>query len=128
MPLYVRAVPERKGEKNIFGPYPENKLQNTVTFARISSQKARFRPRREVYWICGGESPPILIRVYERGRRIFPPEDKSDGAREQYRAIRECLSRARGRCDAPPGASLPNADVFLKAKRLTGRFVCPFSR
>lgn len=128
MPLYVRAVPERPKEKNIYGPYPENKLQDIVTFARISSQKARFRPRREVYWICGGDSRPTLIRVYERGRRIFPPEEKGNGAREQYRAVRECLSRARGKCDVPPGAPLPKTGELLKAKRLTERFVCPFPR
>jgi hypothetical protein len=127
MPLYVRAAPEKKNEKNIYGPYPENKLQDIVTFARISSQKARFRPRREVYWVCG-TGAPILVRVYESGRRIYPPESRGDGAREQYRFIRECLSRARGKCDVRPGTPSLSTRDFLKARRLKKKFVCPFAR
>ncbi len=123
MPLFVKAVPKIKGEKNIYGPYPEKRLHNVVTYARMSSAKAKYRPRREVYWFCGAAGP-MLIRVYEHGRRVYPPEEKGNGARQQYQAIRECLARTGGRCATV--TTTPTEKSFKASRRLPARFVCPF--
>lgn len=126
MPLYVRARPRRAGEKSIFGPYDERRLLDIVRFARISSAQApkRGRPRREVHWVCG-RGAPTLLRVYDKGRRVFPREEKGDGAREEFRELRKCLARAKGRCKrgAPKRVT---GKLLDRSKRLRKEFACPF--
>lgn len=123
MPIFVKASPHVPGERDIYGPYDEHNLRNVVTFARISSARAKKRNRREVYWVCGRRKP-MLLRTYLNGGRVFPKGKRRTTTSEQFKVLVECLAKATGKCKA--GVPKEITSTHLKKHRsLPKRFTCP---
>jgi hypothetical protein len=120
MPIFVRATPVVKGEKEVYGPYTDDKLLNVVNFARISSKRSKDRKTREVIWVCGKRAPMIL-RIYHDGIRTFPKGKRGDRTEETFKAMNACMKTAGDACKVGEGTP----EQLIKGRKRVIAPACP---
>lgn len=112
MPLFVEAVDPSKRGREVFGPYPESDLLDTLTFARIGSKRGD--SPREVVWVCKGRQP-VRLRTYVSGRKV---QDQSDAG---FDRLRDCIERSGAAC----AVRRPKPPARSKLAPLPDTLTCP---